>query len=161
MDWVFDTFDLDESVRIASLSPFYFDIYTLELNLSLAKGATLVLVPEQMAAFPAKLMEFMRAQAISFLFWVPSIMVTIANLGLLEKYDLDALRTIFFAGEVFPMKQLNHWRSVLRHAQFVNLYGPIEIHVDCTFFIVNREFRDEDVLPIRHPCRNTDILILE
>jgi len=160
MDWVFDTFDLDESMRIANLSPLYFDIYTLELNLCLAKGATLVLVPEQMAAFPAKLMEFLAAQAISFLFWVPSIMVTISNMGLLDKYDLGAVRTVFFAGEVFPMKQLNHWRRVLRGALFVNLYGPIEIHVDCTYFIVDREFRDEDVLPIGSPCRNTDILIL-
>jgi acyl-coenzyme A synthetase/AMP-(fatty) acid ligase len=58
------------------------------------------------------------------------------------------------------MKQLNHWRRVLHRALFVNLYGPIEIHVDCTYFIVDREFRDEDVLPIGYPCRNTDILIL-
>jgi len=160
MDWVFDTFELDNGMRMASLSPLYFDIYTLELNLCLAKGATLVLVPEQLAAFPAKLMEFLAAQAISFLFWVPSIMVTISNMGLLEKFDLGALRTVFFAGEVFPMKQLNHWRRVLRGAQFVNVYGPIEIHVDCTYFVVNREFRDDEVLPIGFPCRNTDILIL-
>ncbi len=160
MDWVFDTFDLDDDLRIASLSPLYFDIYTLELNLCLAKGATLVLVPDQMATFPAKLMEFLQAQAISFLFWVPSIMVTISNLGLLEGYDLSGLRTVFFAGEVFPMKQLNHWRRVLRNALFVNLYGPIEIHVDCAYFVVDREFADEDMLPIGHPCRNADILIL-
>ena len=160
MDWVFGTFELDDNVRIASLSPLYFDIYTLELNLCLAKGATLVLVPDQMATFPARLMEFLEAEAISFIFWVPSIMVTISNMGLLEKYDLSAIGTVFFAGEVFPMKQLNHWRRVLRHAQFVNLYGPIEIHVDCTYFVVDREFQDEDTLPIGYPCRNTDILIL-
>ena len=160
MDWVFDTFKFDEGLRIGSLSPLYFDIYTLELLLCLAKGATLVLIPEQMAAFPPKLMEFIAQQSISFLFWVPSIMVTIANLGLLEKFDLSSLQKIFFAGEVFPMKQLNRWRRVLPRAQFVNLYGPIEIHVDCTYFVVDREFRDDDVLPIGNPCRNTDILIL-
>ena len=160
MDWVFATFELDGKLRIASLSPLYFDIYTLELNLCLATGATLVLVPEQMATFPAKLMEFLSVQAISFLFWVPSIMVTIANLNLLEKYDLSALRTVFFAGEVFPMKQLNQWRRALHKARFVNLYGPIEIHVDCTYFIVDREFHDDEALPIGYPCRNTDILIL-
>jgi acyl-coenzyme A synthetase/AMP-(fatty) acid ligase len=44
---------------------------------------------------------------------------------------------------------------------FVNLYGPIEIHVDCTYFIVDREFADDEPLPIGVPCRNTEILILD
>lgn len=160
MEWLFASFDLDEAVRIGSLSPLYFDIYILELFLCLHKGATLVFVPEQLAAFPARLLEFLQAQRISFLFWVPSVMVAIANLDLLGKYDLTALQNVFFAGEVFPTKQLNHWRRALPQARFVNLYGPIEIHVDCTFFVVDRAFDDDEPLPIGHPCRNTDILIL-
>ena len=49
---------LDGGEIIGSLSPFYFDIYTLELYFCLAKGATLVIIPEQSAAFPARLLEF-------------------------------------------------------------------------------------------------------
>src|ERR1035437_6377022 len=158
MDWCFDRMPLDAIERIGSLSPFYFDIYTLELNLCLAKGATIVIIPDQLAIFPAKLMEFMAQQAISFIFWVPSIMVNICNQGLLEQFDLSALKTVFFAGEVFPMKHLNHWRRVLPGAMFVNLYGPIEITVDCTYFVLDREFADDEGLPIGFPCRNTDVL---
>jgi D-alanine--poly(phosphoribitol) ligase subunit 1 len=73
---------------------------------------------------------------------------------------LEALRKVFFAGEVFPTKHLNYWRRHLPGAFFVNLYGPIEISVDCTYFIVDREFADDEKLPIGFPCRNTDILIL-
>lgn len=160
MDWCFERLALNGTERIGSLSPFHFDIYTLELNLCLAKGATIVIIPDQMAIFPAKLVEFLAAQAISFLFWVPSIMVNIANQGLLEQFDLSALKDIFFAGEVFPTRHLNHWRRVLWKARFVNLYGPIEISVDCTYFVVDREFRDDEPIPIGFPCRNTDILIL-
>ena len=46
MDWCFETLKLDGSERIGSLSPFYFDIYTLELNLCISKGATLVIIPD-------------------------------------------------------------------------------------------------------------------
>lgn len=159
MEWVFDTFNLDEHERIGSLSPFYFDIYTLELFLCLARGSTLVLVPDQAATFPAKLIEFLEQRSISFLFWVPSIMVTIANMGLLGHRN-PALRNVFFAGEVFPTRQLNQWRRAFPTARFVNLYGPIEIHVDCTYYVVDREFGDDEPLPIGRPCRNTDILIL-
>lgn len=160
MDWCFETLQFDGSERIGSLSPFYFDIYTLELNLCLAKGATIVIIPEQLAIFPAKLTQFLDEQAISFLFWVPSIMVNIGNQGLLGLYDLTALRTVLFAGEVFPMKHLNCWRKALPQARFINLYGPIEITVDCTYFVVDREFGDDEALPIGFPCRNTDILVL-
>jgi D-alanine--poly(phosphoribitol) ligase subunit 1 len=160
MDWCFDRLPLSGRERIGSLSPFYFDIYTLELHLCLAKGATIVIVPDQLAVFPAKLMAFLAEQEISFVFWVPSIMVNISSQGLLEQFALPALETLFFAGEVFPMKHLNRWRRALPGASFVNLYGPIEITVDCTYFPVDREFADDETLPIGYPCRNTDILIL-
>ena len=42
----------------------------------------------------------------------------------------------------------------------MNLYGPIEITLDCTYFIVDREIRDDEPIPIGFACRNTDILIL-
>lgn len=160
MDWAFSTLNLAGSERIGSLSPFYFDIYLLELCLCLAKGATIVLIPDQLGIFPAKLMPFLQEHAINFLFWVPSIMVTISNQDLLDKFPLPDMRTVFFAGEVFPMKHLNRWRRALPQARFVNLYGPIEIHVDCTYYVLEREFKDDDPLPIGFPCRNTDILIL-
>ncbi len=160
IDWCFDRFAFDGTERIGSLSPFYFDIYTLELNLCLAKGATIVIIPEEAGIFPAKLMEFVAAQSISFIFRVPSIMVNIYNQGLLNQFDLSALKTVFFAGEVFPTKHLNGWRRALPGARFVNLYGPIEITVDCTYFVVDREFGEDEPLPIGFPCCNTSIIIL-
>ena len=160
MDWVFDTFAFDEQVVIGSLSPFYFDIFTVELNLCLAKGATLVIIPDGLATFPAKLMEFLATARINWVFWVPSIMVNMANMGLLDRIALPDLRTVWFAGEVFPTKHLNMWRRALPRARFVNLYGPIEIHVDCTYYIVEGEMADDEPLSIGWPCRNTDILIL-
>ena len=159
MDWAFERLSLDGSEVIGSLSPFYFDIYTLELYSCLAKGATLVLIPEQHAAFPARLVDFLATQQISFIFWVPTVMVNIANQDVLAPGRL-ALKKIFFAGEVFPTKHLNYWRRRLPNATFVNLYGPIEITVDCTYFVVDRDFGDDEKLPIGFPCRNTDVLIL-
>jgi D-alanine--poly(phosphoribitol) ligase subunit 1 len=161
MDWTFSRFEFDGGEIIGSLSPFYFDIYTLELYLCLAKGATLVIIPEQSAVFPAKLLEFVAARAINFVFWVPTIMVNIANQDLLSKWPLQSLRKVFFAGEVFPTKSLNYWRRHIPGALFVNLYGPIEISVDCTYFVVDRDMADDEKLPIGFPCRNSDILILD
>jgi acyl-coenzyme A synthetase/AMP-(fatty) acid ligase len=59
-----------------------------------------------------------------------------------------------------PNKQLNYWRTYYPQALFVNLYGPTEITVDCTYYIVDRSFQDHEPLPIGVPCRNTDVLVL-
>ena len=160
MDWVMDELRLDGSEIIGSLSPFYFDIYTLELWLSLAKGATIVITPDQLSTFPVKLLEYLAQTGVSFIFWVPTIMVNISNLSLLDKVDVTSLRKILFAGEVLPTKHLNYWRRHLPEARFVNLYGPIEITVDCTYYVVDRKFSDDEPLPIGLPRRNMDVLVL-
>ena len=160
MEWVTETLQLDGSEIIGSLSPFHFDIYMMELQLCLYKGATMVIIQEKLSMFPAKILELMIDHSVNFIFWVPTIMVNIANLDLLSKFDLGGLKRVFFAGEVFPMKQLNLWRRQLPGCQFVNLYGPIEITVDCTYYVLDREFSDDESLPIGYPCRNSDVLIL-
>jgi len=87
-------------------------------------------------------------------------MVNIANMDLLTKISVPTLKTVWFAGEVFPTKQFNYWKNKIPAAKFVNLYGPIEITLDCTYFVVERELKDDEPIPIGFPCRNTDILIL-
>ncbi len=78
----------------------------------------------------------------------------------ISKQLLPDLRLVWFAGEVFPTKQFNYWRKHLPQARFVNLYGPTEITVECTYYIVNRELRDDEPIPIGFPRKNVDILIL-
>jgi D-alanine--poly(phosphoribitol) ligase subunit 1 len=160
VDWAFDRLNLDGSEVMGSLAPIYFDAYTLEFCTMLAKGSTWVVVPEQLAMFPAKLVEFVATEPINYIFWVPTVMVNIANLDLLAKFKLDRLKKVFFIGEVFPTRHLNYWRRHLPQAMFVNLYGPIEITVACTYYICDRELGDDEKLPVGFPCRNTEILIL-
>lgn len=87
-------------------------------------------------------------------------MVNIANMGLLDKFALSNLKLVWFAGEVFPTKQFNVWKSHLPETTFVNLYGPIEITLDCIYFIAQEVQNEAAPLPIGIPCKNTDILIL-
>lgn len=160
MECSFETWQLEDGLVVGSLSPVIFDIYSFELCLLVAKRATMVLIPDSWAMFPVKILELLRQEKVSWIFWVPTIMVNMANMGLLEKMPLPDLKMVWFAGEVFPTKQFNVWKKNLSWARFVNLYGPIEITLDCTWFEVTRDFRDDEPLPIGFPCRNTDILIL-
>ena len=161
IDWAIGTFHFGDDLVMGSLSPIVFDIYSFELCMLMAKASTLVVLPAHLAAFPAKILEVLEQQKVNFLFWVPTIMVNIANMDLLSAFKLESLRTVWFAGEVFPTKQYNYWHHHLPEVTFANLYGPIEITLDCTYYIINKEIPDEEPLPIGYPCRNTDILILD
>ena len=156
----FEAFDITENEIIGSLSPLVFDIYSIELCFLMAKSATMVIIPDTLAAFPIEILKLLQKHSVSFLFWVPTIMVNIANMDLLSKIDLPTLKTIWFAGEVFPTRQFNYWYENLKNVTFANLYGPIEITLDCTYFIVNREIPDNEPIPIGYAYKNTDILIL-
>lgn len=161
IEWAIDTFNFEDDLVMGSLSPIVFDIYSFELCMLMAKASTLVVLPGNLAAFPAKILDLLEKHKVNFLFWVPTIMVNIANMDLLSTYKLDSLKTVWFAGEVFPTKQFNYWHHHLPQTTFANLYGPIEITLDCTYYIVDKEIPDEQPLPIGYACRNTDILILD
>ena len=60
-----------------------------------------------------------------------------------------------------PNKQLNVWREYLPGVVYANLYGPTEITDACTYYIVDRPFRDDEPLPIGFPMKNTEILVLD
>ena len=159
-EWAIETLEISNIEIVGSLSPVVFDIFSFELCMLMVKGNTLVLIPEHLNAFPVRILELLHREKISFIFWVPTIMVNIANMNLLESFNLPDLKSIWFAGEVFPTKQFNFWKKHLPETKFVNLYGPIEITLDCTYFIADRTLKDDEPIPIGFPCRNTDILIL-
>ena len=160
IDWAVSRFHIDENTVIGNQAPFYFDNSTLDIYLMYATGATLNVIPETCFAFPAKLIDYLNDNKITFVFWVPFVLVNVANLNILASKKPEYLRDVFFAGEVMPNKHLNYWRKYLPHCRYVNLYGPTEITVDCTYYEVNRDFADTDPLPIGIPCRNSDVMIL-
>lgn len=160
IDWAVDTFKIDSTSVIGNQAPFYFDNSTLDIYLMYATGATLNVIPESCFAFPAKLIDYLNENRITFVFWVPFVLVNVANLNILETKKPEYLRDVLFAGEVMPNKHLNYWRKHLPDCRYANLYGPTEITVDCTYYVVQRDFSDDESLPIGFPCRNSDVLIL-
>lgn len=161
IDWVVDCYKINNNIKIGNQAPFYFDNSTLDIYATIKSGATLYIIPELYFSFPAKLMEYIQEERINMVFWVPSVLINVANNKLLEKIDCDCLKKVLFAGEVMPNKQLNYWRKCLPDSLYSNLYGPTEITVDCTYYIVNRDFGDDEVLPIGFPCRNSNVFVLD
>lgn len=158
---VADTFGIDERSVLGLQSGFHFDNSVFDLYACLLTGARLVIIPEILFMYPTKLMDLVGEKGVTCVFWVPTVMISVANSGALEGRDLPQLKTVVFAGEVMPNRQLNVWRRALPNCVYANLYGPTEITVDCTCYIVDRDFDDADPLPIGKPWRGARVLLLK
>ena len=159
-DWLHETLDLDETAVFGNQAPFVFDNSTLDIYSTLKNGATTWIIPKKCFSFHKTMMRFLEEHEINTIFFVPSALIAIANSGILENTRPTTLKRVYFCGEVMPNRQLNQWRRALPGAKFCNMYGPTEITDVCAYYIVDREFDDDEPLPIGFPCANTRILIL-
>ena len=158
--WVTETFQFGETVRMANQAPLYFDNSTFDIYGCMYCGGCVVLIPDVLVYFPVRLPEFLREKRITSIFWVPTVLINIANADALAGVDLPELQTVAFCGEVMPNKQLNIWRRALPGRVFANLYGPTEITDVCCYYIVDRAFSDSEPLPIGRACENMRVSVL-
>jgi acyl-coenzyme A synthetase/AMP-(fatty) acid ligase len=96
--------------------------------------------------FPMEMRKLIEGQQISVMYAVPSALIMLTERGKLETGDLPSLRTVLFAGEVYPTKYLSRLMRLLPGRVFSNLYGPTETNV-CTYYTVP-EPPPEDAPPI-------------
>ena len=160
-EWACDALNISADCRFGNQAPLYFDNSILDIYCAIRMGAAVHFIPRKYFTFPSKMTEYLEAKGINTIFWVPSALTAVANAGALEKCVPNCLTRIFFCGETMPCRTLNAWRRVLPGAQYVNMYGPTEITDVCTCFPVERDFADDDVLPIGFPCANTRILLID
>ncbi|WP_104717616.1 AMP-binding protein, partial [Helicobacter muridarum] len=162
IEWIMneDSIKPNENDIIGNQSPFYFDNSVLDIYLMAFYGCTLVLIPEEKFLFPIDLMNFIKDSNINYIFWVPSMIHNVAKMNALDAIKPN-ISKIIFAGETINTKYLNYWKRHYPNAIFANLYGPTEITVDCTYYVINRDFRDDEAIPIGRACRNTQILLLD
>ncbi len=158
--WVCETFDITEKTIFGNQTPFYFSMSVLDIFATLMSGATLYILPKMYFSFPAKLLNCLVENKINTIYWVPSALGIVANLRALDAILPVNIEKVLFAGEVMPTKILNYWRSKLPNAMYANLYGPTEVTDICTYYVVNREFNDDEALPIGNACNNCDVILL-
>ena len=164
IDWVTEEFSITEQDTFGNQAPFYFDNSVLDIYSAIKTGATVYITPTKLFSQPVKLLQYLVDNKITTIFWVPSAMIVISALRALKKVDLtQTVKRVLFAGEVMPNKHLNLWRKHLPNALYVNCYGPTEITDLCTYYIVDREFKDDEPLPIggQTPMKNTEIMVLD
>lgn len=156
-----EVLDFNEDTIFGNQVPLYFDACLKEVYSTIKVGATSYIIPKSNFMFPLKLVEFLNKYKINTVCWVVSALTIISSFKVFDKMIPEYLHTIAFGSEVFPIKQFNIWRKALPNARFVNLYGPTEATGMSCYYEANREFDEDEVIPIGRPFRNTDIILLD
>ena len=159
-EWFSDAAQLDENTVFANQPPFYFDMSVKDIYGTLRNGATDYITPHELFSFPTKMFEYLNKNKINTLAWAVSAVSLCANESSFEKELPKYVNKICFGGEALPVKVLNTWKKYLPDAMYMNMYGPTETAVDCTYYIVDRKFEDTEHLPAGKACFNTEILII-
>ena len=161
VDWMAVACDFSENDCMGNQAPFYFDLSVKDIYLTLKCGATTHVLSKKMLMFPAILVNYLNEKKITTLIWATSAFHLVANSGILLKKLPEYLEKVILGGEALQAKQLNIWRQVLPNIKYINLYGPTEVTVDCTYYKIEREFEDFEAIPIGKACENKQILLLD
>ncbi len=156
VDWAAANVRLGEQDRICSPAPLHFDLSVFDIFAACKAAACLVVLPEGTATFPVSIARWLEAERISVWYSVPSVLTLLASYGNLDKFDLSALRTVIFAGEVFPPKHLARLMAELPNSRYLNWYGPTETNA-CTAFEVPAGGADAGPVPIGKAIANTEV----
>lgn len=150
--WCAEELQASREDVFANHAPFSFDLSVLDIYAAMAAGATVAIVPPDMAYTPKLLVDFLHQENITIWYSVPSVLMLMQGEGeLVSRPAPKVLRAVLFAGEPFPIRyvrQLAGWTT----ARLLNLYGPTETNV-CTYRQVQAPDLERDVpVPIGRAC---------
>lgn len=160
IDMAADYFNITSADRLCNHAPLHFDLSVFDIFVAIKCGATIVLLPEMLSTFPVKLAEYMEMEKITVWNSVSSVLTMLADKGLLERRNFDALRLVHFSGDLMPVKYLRLLAKHMRNASFYNIYGQTEANSSLCYPI--REIPDDDSwrIPVGKPFPNFEVFAL-
>lgn len=162
VDWCSETFAPSEDDCFSSHAPFHFDLSILDIYLCMKHGGRLVLIDEEAGRLPKRLASLISEEGISIWYSTPSILRLLLEIPDLVARDYASLRWVFFAGEVFPIKQLRALTEAWPHPRYCNLYGPTETNV-CTWHEVSLPIPPDrtEAVPIGRVCSGDRAMVVD
>lgn len=125
-----------------------FDLFMFGPLMAWGEGATVVVVPPQVAP---RLSEFVTERRITLWFSVPSMIRLAVRTGFLRPGGLPTLTRSLFCGEPLTVADARTWREAAPNSSIDNLYGPTEATIACTAYTWPEAGLEEDdsrLLPI-------------
>ena len=129
VDYTCQRYAVTEADRFSQEFDQTFDLSVHDMFVCWERGASLFCIPERSVMAPAK---FIRDNALTMWFSVPSVIGALARLRLLSANCFPSLRYSLFCGEPLPAKYAEAWQEAAPGSVVENLYGPTEATIAIT-----------------------------
>ncbi|MCC6177443.1 MAG: amino acid adenylation domain-containing protein, partial [Chloroflexi bacterium] len=156
--WMQEVYGLNSHDRVLQKTPSSFDVSVWEFFWPLLNGARLVVARPEGHRDPSYLRSLIRAQGITTLHFVPSMLQ--AFLAEPELAACTSLRRIICSGEALSTQLRDRCFARLSDVELHNLYGPTEAAVDVTAWACQPDGHERTV-PIGRPIANTRVYVLD
>jgi clorobiocin biosynthesis protein CloN4 len=160
VDWAADELRIGPQDRLSNHAPFNFDLSVFDLYAAFRAGASVHLVPREMAYAPGQLVRFLHDQEITVWYSVPSALsLMMREGGLFDGEPPGRLRACLFAGEPFPKHHAKALRAHWPRVRLLNWYGPTETNVCTSYEVTDADLADDAPLPIGRACSGDTVTV--
>lgn len=155
--WASETLGLGPRDRLSNHAPFNFDLSVFDLYAAFHAGASVHLIPPELAYAPGQLVRFLREQRLTVWYSVPSALTLMMTRGgLFDDGPPPALRVCCYAGEPFPLPLAQQLRLQWPEVRMFNWYGPTETNVCTSYEVTAADLHRETPLPIGTMCAGAE-----
>lgn len=162
IQWAVERFAITAQDRLSNHAPMHFDLSTFDIYCTFKTGASLYIVPHELNLFPEKVVQFIEEKELTIWLSVPSILVYLAKMGVLRPERIPTVRLIFSTGEVFPTPYVIQWRQLFPDKTIINMFGPTETTVECTYYIIDQIPADAHKnIPMGKGCDHLEVFALD
>ncbi|CAM3876812.1 Linear gramicidin synthase subunit C [Pseudomonas reidholzensis] len=153
--WMQEAYGLDAQDVVLQKTPFSFDVSVWEFLWPLQTGAKLVMARPGGHRDPEYLRQVIRAEGVSTLHFVPSMLDVFLAHG---EASANGLKRVLCSGEALPGSLVRRFHTQLPTVELHNLYGPTEAAVDVSAWHC---VESPDNTPIGKPIANTTLYVLD
>lgn len=146
--------DWPDNAKTLGLTTVSFDIFVLEVFVTLLRGGTLVLANETQQQDPAALASLIATQNVNVVQLTPSRLQLLANATDLTE-SLRQVERILIGGEAFPAELLPKLQQ-LPNLQIYNVYGPTE----ATVWACVKNLTSDNTVTLGNTLANTQAYVL-
>ncbi len=161
IDYFVELFHITETDVIGNQAPWDFDVSVKDIFSAVKAGATIQIIEKKYFSFPLQLAELLERKKVTTLIWAVSALCILSSKNVFEHLRPRQIEKVIFSGEVMPVSQYNIWRRQYPDALFVNVYGPTEITCNCTYFVLEGEYPEQERLPIGKAFPNEHVFLLD
>ncbi|MCC2321238.1 amino acid adenylation domain-containing protein [Cellulomonas xiejunii] len=163
LDTIQDKYGLASGARCSQCFDLTFDLSVFDLFAVWSAGGTVVVPTRNDLLRPVR---FVTDRSLTHWFSVPSVISTAHAGGRLLPGSMPSLRFSLFCGEPLTRQQARAWKDAAPRSSLVNLYGPTELTLTCSDYVLPADPDDwpvtaNGVLPIGVPHPGLDHVVLD